>query len=80
MSLPQQFSATPRVGMTDTGDYYIHNEAAIHEIVRHVSQDHYCAILGPRYCQKSLLLKDVKTRLIGEGNLCILLDLEELAP
>lgn len=79
MSPPQQSSAMPRVGMTDTGDYYIHNEAAIREIARHVSQDYYCAILGPRYCQKSLLLKDVKARLIGEGALCILLDLAELA-
>lgn len=68
-----------QIGLTNSGKYYIRNEAAISEIVSNVREGYYCIILGSRYCQKSLLLRDVKTKLEAAGDkTCVLLNLQEL--
>jgi len=68
-----------QVSLTGSGDYYISNENAISEIVAKVSEGSYCTILGPHYCEKSLLLADIKKRFDALGHqVCVLLDLDEL--
>lgn len=65
--------------MIDNSQYYVPNEDAIAEIMRNIREGYYCTILGPPYCQKSLLLNDLKTRLQASGDMvCVLLDLEKL--
>lgn len=67
------------VCVTSDGFFYIPNRAAIDEIVAKVREGIYCTILGPRYCQKSMLLSDIVTRLEATGDeFCLLLDLEGL--
>lgn len=63
--------------LTEKGEHYVRNEAAIKKIVGNVRNGHYCTILGARYCQKSLLLKDLKNRLeAAPDHICVLLDLQ----
>jgi GAF domain-containing protein len=66
--------------LSDTGAYYVRNEPAIREILTHIHDGQFCVILGPRYCQKSLLLRDVKSRFeaIGE-EVSLLVDLQDLS-
>jgi GAF domain-containing protein len=70
----------PPVILADGQEYYLRNEAAISEIVRNVREGHYCTILGPRFCQKSFLLADVRARLEEPGDtVCVLLNLPDVA-
>jgi GAF domain-containing protein len=77
MSNGEKLVEQVEICLSETGTPYVRNQAAITEIVRHVHAGNYCAILGPRYCQKSLLLKDVKATLETLGNeVCVLVDLQ----
>lgn len=56
---------------------HVRNENALNEILRSVQQGNYCTVLGPRYCQKGLLLYDVKAVLEADSHgLCVLIDLQ----
>ncbi|MCP4601097.1 MAG: GAF domain-containing protein [Proteobacteria bacterium] len=67
------------VCLAENGDYYVRNNTAISEIVHNVREGRYCAILGPPYSQKSLLLNDVKAQLGEDGDkVCVLVNLHEI--
>lgn len=56
---------------------YIHNSKALREIIAHVHQGYFCTVLGPRFCQKGLLLADVQATLEATGQaLCVSIDLQ----
>ncbi len=56
---------------------YVRNAKALREILHSVHQGYYCTVLGPRYCQKGLLLHDVKAELEADSDgICILIDLQ----
>lgn len=77
MNSGRQTGETSGVSISDN-ECYIRNDAAIAEILRNVRDGHYCAVLGPHYREKSLLLKDVKTELKATGDeVCVLLNLQE---
>ena len=42
---------------------HVRNDKIIQEIVDHVRKGQYCSVLGPRYCQKSFLLRDLEAEL-----------------
>jgi GAF domain-containing protein len=79
MNREQRDHAELQVILTDSNEYYLRNEAAISEIVRNVRDGFYCTIMGPPFCQKSLLLADVKARLDESGDtVCVLLNLPDV--
>ena len=41
----------------------VKDNSTIEEIVTHILQHRYCCILGPRFCQKTFLLQDIKDSL-----------------
>lgn len=67
------------VRRTAGDDYYVRNEADIRKIIGELRENHYCTILGPPYCQKTRLLKELKGELESTGDeLCVLLNLENV--
>ncbi|HKQ05958.1 MAG TPA: GAF domain-containing sensor histidine kinase [Blastocatellia bacterium] len=79
MSSRKTASPHAAVSQAQNGEMYIANKAAIEEIVTNVMGGNYCIILGPHYCEKSQLLRDIKARLDSlRQQTCLLLDLEEL--
>ena len=75
---PEQESEQFETAINDSGDCYVRNTAAIDEIISRVIEGHYCTIIGPHYCEKSLLLRDVQKQLetIG-GAISVLVDLNQ---
>jgi K+-sensing histidine kinase KdpD len=54
---------------------YVRVSAAWERVCRAVSRGEYVALVGPKYCGKTLLVRDVLANLSGEERLCVYVDL-----
>jgi GAF domain-containing protein len=68
-----------RVSHTEGRRHYVQDAEQIETIVSTLREGHYCTVLGPRYCHKTQLLKDVG-KVLADNNcgVCVWLDFRDL--
>ena len=71
MTAPLDPGSKPLVCRSEDGHYYIRNERVMSEVLTHIRNGDYCAIMGPRYTQKTWLLRDIYHQLNAENRPCI---------
>jgi GAF domain-containing protein len=55
-----------------------HNQVVMDEIIRCIESGDYCALLGPRFCGKSTLLRHVQKSMEDDSLPCIYIDLFDI--
>ncbi len=55
-----------------------HNLVVVNDIIRCIENGVYCALLGPRFCGKSTLLRHVQRSMQDDSLPCIYIDLFDI--